>query len=190
MIKPLYRKKSFEELINLAKKDDCKAIEEIIKIIQKDVYTTLSYLIEDKTSISDLTQVVLIKVVKNIKNLKYNGRFYSWLNKIIFNVYYDELRKQKKCCFYISIDEEECLELKDMSNSTPSEKCVATEIDRIVKDSILKLPAHFKVPIILRELAGLTYQEIANITHASIGTVKSRIARARCILQNQLKNCL
>lgn len=190
MLKPSYKKKSFEDLIILAQKDDYKALEEIIKIIQKDVYTTLSYLEEDKTTVADLTQNVLIKVVKNIKNLKYNERFNSWLNKIIFNVYYDELRRQKKCCFYISIDEEECLELKDESNNTPSEKCLATEIDKLVKDSILSLPTHFKVPIILRELAGLTYQEIANITHANIGTVKSRIARARSILQNQLKNCI
>jgi len=190
MLNSSYKKKSFGELIELAKEDDFKALGEIIRLIQKDVYTTLSYLVNDKSSVADLTQNVLIKVAKNIKSLQETERFNAWLNRIISNVYYDELRKQKNVGLYISLDDESYLELKDETGSCPAEKCAATEIDKLVKKSILNLPIHLKIPIILRELAGLTYQEIANITHASLGTVKSRIARARNILQNELKNCI
>ena len=78
--------------------------------------------------------------------------------------------------------EENCNDIVD-KNIQPHEKCIASELDMLVKQSILNLPEHFKIAIILRELAGLSYQEISDITKAGLGTVKSRIARARMILQ-------
>lgn len=183
-----YKKKSLEELIVLAQQSDSRAIEALIKACQKNVYTTLSYLVSNKSEVYDLTQNVLIKIAKNIKSLRSVEKFNTWLNRIISNVYYDELRKNKKYKECLSIEDEECQEIKD--TKTPIEKCINSEIDKIVKNSILELPTHFKIAIILREFAGLSYQEIADITQAGLGTVKSRIARARAILQDQLKNCI
>ena len=190
MLKATYKKKSITELIELAQEDDYKALEEIIKSVQKTVYTTLEYLMPNKSNISDLTQTVLIKMSKNIKTLKSPQKFNIWLNKIITNVYFDEMRRLKNKCFYISIEDNECKELKDEKSNTPAEKCIAQEINKIVKESILSLPEHFKIAIILREFSGLSYQEIADITNTEIGTVKSRIARARSRLQNDLKHCI
>ncbi len=190
MLKSSYKKKSRQELITLAQNDDYKALEELIKSVQKTVYTTLEYLVSDKSNISDLTQNVLIKMSCSIKSLKNPEKFNSWLNRIISNVYFDEMRRVKNKCYYISIDDEECRDIKDEKNITPADKCAAIEIDKIVKESILELPEHFKVAIILREFGGLSYQEIADITHAGVGTVKSRIARARARLQNELRHCI
>ena len=190
MLKSSYKKKSINELVILAQKDDFKAIEALIKLCQKDVYTTLSYLVDNKSDLNDLTQTVLIKMVRNISKLRQPEKFNSWLSKIISNVYYDELRRKKRLGECISLDKEECQELKDDKTSSPIEMCANAEIDKIVKNTILELPAHFKIAIILREFAGLSYKEISDITNSGIGTVKSRIARARAILQNQLKNCI
>lgn len=190
MLNSSYKKKSIKELVILAQQDDYKAIEALIKVSQKTIHTTLSYLLKNKSEVNDLTQTVLIKMIQNIKKLKVPEKFNSWLNRIISNTYYDELRKIKKNCEHISIDKPECQELVDNKKTCPVEKCITTEIDKFVKNSILNLPAHFKIAIILREFAGLTYQEIADITHTGIGTVKSRIARARNILQENLKHCI
>ena len=78
----------------------------------------------------------------------------------------------------------------DEKSIEPIEKCSAVELDKLVKLAILSLPEYFKISIILREFSGLSYKEIAEITNVTIGTVKSRIARARLILQNKLKNCI
>ena len=69
----------------------------------------------------------------------------------------------------------------------PHEKCVTSELEKIIKTAIQNLPEQFRVVIILRELQGLSYDEIAKATHSSVGTVKSRIARARGKLQEDLK---
>ena len=64
---------------------------------------------------------------------------------------------------------------------------MTSELEKIIKKAILNLPNQFKIVIILRELQGLSYEEIAQVTHSSVGTVKSRIARARGKLQEDLK---
>ena len=192
--KLLYKKMPLEELVVLSQKEDFKALEELIKRIQRDVYATLSYLINSNNNISDLTQEVLLKVAKYISNLRNPKCFKSWLNNIITNTYYDELRKQKKVPETISIDYE-CeplnlnfkIEIPD-KKSKPIEKCITSECERHIKSAIRELPEAFRIAIILREFQGLSYEEIAQTTNASIGTVKSRISRARIKLQEVLKN--
>ena len=62
-----------------------------------------------------------------------------------------------------------------------------SELDKVIKHSIENLPAQYRIPIVLREVQGLTYNQISNITNISIGTVKSRLSRARSIIQNKVK---
>ncbi len=93
--KLVYKKMSIDELVILAQKEDFKAIEELIKKIQKEVFATLSYMTPNNDRLSDLTQEVLLKVAKYITNLKNPKCFKGWLNHIITNTYYDDLRKQK-----------------------------------------------------------------------------------------------
>lgn len=192
--KLLYKKMTIEELVVLSQKDDFKALEELIRKIQRDVFATLTYMINNNNNISDLTQEVLLKVAKNIQNLKNPKCFKGWLNQIITNTYYDELRKQKKAPETISIDYN-CeplnlalkIEIPD-KKSKPIEKCITSECEKVIKSAIRELPEAFRIAIVLREFQGLSYEEIAKTTNSSIGTVKSRISRARIKLQEVLKN--
>ena len=68
------------------------------------------------------------------------------------------------------------------------EKCITSECEQQIKNAIRELPEPFRIAIILREFQGLSYEEIANATNTEIGTVKSRISRARIKLHNVLKN--
>lgn len=179
-----------DELIKLAQNGDMEALEEIIKRQQKTVFATLYYLNASNDEIFDLTQEVLFKVAKNIKKLKNPRTFKSWLNQIIVNQFYDSLRKKKKNDTKVFLDDENDAKIKfevpDFA-SNPYQKALDKELEKVIKASIRRLPSPFRLAIVMRELQGLSYEEIAKITNSNIGTVKSRIARARLKLQEYLK---
>lgn len=187
-----YKKMPLEELVVLSQQDDLKALEELIRRQQKNIYAAFSYLSPKRECISDLTQEALLRVAKNIHNLKNPKMFKGWLNQIVTNLFYDELRKSQRCIDTVSLDEESeetppiKFQLLD-KKCKPPEKCIMSELEKIIKNAILQLPEQFRVAIILRELQGLSYEEIAEATNSTIGTVKSRIARARGKLQEDLK---
>lgn len=187
-----YKKMALEELVVLAQQNDFKALEELIRREQKNVFAAFSYLCKKREEVADLTQEALLRVAKNIQNLKNPKLFKSWLNQIITNLFYDELRKSQRKLDTVSLDDDSedyapiKFQLLD-KKCKPHEKCISSELEKIIKNAILELPEQFRIAIILRELQGLSYEEIAKATHSSIGTVKSRIARARGKLQEDLK---
>lgn len=185
-----YKKMSLEELIVLSQQNDYKALEELIRREQKNVFAAFAYLCKKQENIADLTQEALLRVAKNIRNLKNPKYFKGWLNQIITNLFYDELRKTQRRPDTVSIEDDAdntvSCQLLDRK-CKPAEKCISSELEKLIKNAILALPEQFRIVIILRELQGLSYDEIAQATQSSIGTVKSRIARARNKLQDELK---
>lgn len=187
-----YKKMPLEELVVLSQQNDFKALEELIRREQKNVFASFSYLCQKAENVSDLTQEALLRVAKNINSLKNPKLFKSWLNQIITNLFYDELRKNQRRPDTVSLDEEadEVPSIKFQildKKCKPHEKCISSELEKLIRTAIMALPEQFRVAIVLRELQGLSYEEIAAATHSSIGTVKSRIARARGKLQEDLK---
>ena len=189
-----YKKMTLEELVVFSQQDDFKALEELIRREQKNVFGAFSYLAQKRENIADLTQEALLRVAKNIKSLKNPKYFKSWLNQIVTNLFYDELRKAARKPEIISIDDELDAETKFSIKTIlpdkkckPPELCISSELEEIIKEQILNLPAPFRIAIVLRELQGLTYEEISHVTNVSVGTVKSRISRARIKLQDSLR---
>ena len=187
-----YKKMPLEELVVLSQQNDFKALEELIRREQKNVFASFSYLCQKAENVSDLTQEALLRVAKNINSLKNPKLFKSWLNQIITNLFYDELRKTQRRPDTVSLDEEadEVPSIKFQildKKCKPHEKCISSELEKLIRTAIMALPEQCRVAIVLRELQGLSYEEIAAATHSSIGTVKSRIARARGKLQEDLK---
>ena len=188
-----YKKMNLEELVILSQKEDYKAIEELIRRVQKEVFATFSYLCNKRENILDLTQEALLRMAKNINSLKNPKAFKPWLNQIVSRLFYDELRKSGRSIETIPLDADfdynAPIDVPDLK-CRPLEKCLSGELEKIIKDEILNLPEHFRIAIVLREFEGLSYEEIAQATNTNVGTVKSRIARARCKLQDGLKNYL
>lgn len=193
--KLMYKKLNMEKLVTLAQQKDLKALEEIIKREQKHVYITFMYLCKDAEKVSDLTQEALFKMANNISDLRKPKTFKSWLNHIVMNLFYDDLRRCAKSNNTVSFDKttnddyasNPALEIQD-KHAKPLENCLSCELETIVKNEILNLPEHFRVPIVLREFHGFSYDEIARSTQTNVGTVKSRIARARIKLKENLKS--
>ena len=176
------------DLIKRAIKKDKNAIEELIKDEQNNIYTTLFYLKKDDNELNDIMQDVLIKLTNKINQLRNPLNFKTWLNQIIINSYYDYLRKNKKNTQNLTLikkDDNSELEFPDYT-SNPQDAILYSELDFIIKNSIQNLPMHYKIPITLREIQELSYDEISNITHTSIGTIKSRIARARAMIKDDI----
>ena len=185
MQRQVYKKGDLNYLITLAQKDDNKALEEIIRRIQRDVYAVFSHLTDKKDDVSDLTQECLLKMAKSIKQLKNTDSFKAWLNKIVTAVFYDYTRKNKNV--FEEFDENKVNKIKDDLGCEPGEKCLFAEIEKIIKSALMTLPANLRITIVLREFEGMSYEAISAVTNSSLGTVKSRISRAREKLQKELK---
>ena len=185
MSRTKYKKGDITYLISLAQKGDIKALEELVKRIQKHIYAMFSHLVEKKEEISDLTQDVLLKMAKSIYQLKEPKNFKAWLNQIVTNRYYDFIRKNPDK--YVEYDEEKINEIKDKLGCEPGEKCLFGEIEKLVRATLLSLPRDLRITLVLREYEGLSYEDISKITNTAVGTVKSRLARARMKLQEELK---
>jgi RNA polymerase sigma-70 factor (ECF subfamily) len=189
-----YAAKTDAELIVLCQKKDSRAFEELIKRHQRTVYALLYRLAPDWNDTSDLAQEVFIRMWRSIGNLRNPSAFRSWLSQIVTNLFYDELRKRPRQLPTISMDEpldsEEggdstTRDIKDKS-AGPDELCQRKEMTEVVRQAMTRLPEQFRTAIILREFEGLSYEEIALITNTEIGTVKSRIARARAKIQEMV----
>lgn len=185
MSKSSLKKESLYYLIIKSQNGNSKALEELIKRVQKNVYSTFAHLTQKRDDILDLTQEALLKMSKSILQLKNPKQFKSWLNKIITSVYYDYARKFPNK--FVEISEENFNKIKDKTGCEPGEKCIFTELDKIIKMALMTLSKDLRITIVLREYEGLSYQDIAEVTNTAIGTVKSRLARARLKLQNELK---
>ena len=182
---------NLRDLIIRIKNNDFKAMEELVKREQDKIYMTFYYLCPDCDDLADLTQEALLRMCRGISSLKNPDTFRSWLNRIISNLFYDELRKKHKHPQCLSTDTEndrgkcEVLQISDPC-PCPDEQTLHLEVEEIIKHTISKLPDNFRLVMVLRELGGLSYEEIAKITGVEIGTVKSRINRAR----HKMKACL
>ena len=179
-------------LIEKCKQEDKFALDELIRRHEKAVYMALYHLEPGRHDIADMTQEVLIKIARSIKNLKNPSSFKFWVNQVITNYFYDQLRKKHRQPATVSIDEkikdEESAPTREIVDikKVPEKKSLDKELDKVIKDSIEELPDQFRLVIVLREIQGFSYDEISRMTGTGIGTVKSRLARARDKLQKKI----
>jgi RNA polymerase sigma-70 factor (ECF subfamily) len=195
-IRNIYKNMDMTDLVKKCQENDRIAVEELVRRNEKIVYSTLYHLDPNRTDISDLAQEVLFRMAKSVKNLRNPATFKFWLNQIITNLFYDELRRKTRRLATISMDtpyyetgDEESSQTRDIPDTAkvPEEKTLGSELDEVIKEAIENLPEQFRIVIVLRELQGLSYEEIAEVTKTNIGTVKSRLARARARLQENIR---
>jgi len=180
----------------MGSRPDRPAFAELLRRYQSHVEKVLYHLAPDWQDRSDLAQEVWIRVYRNINRLNEPEKFRGWLSRIATNLFYDELRKRKRSATPLSLDAPLSLDDGEMDweiasdTPGPDEDLSTREFYDQLRDAIAELPEAFRTTIVLREIQGMAYEEIAEITGVSLGTVKSRIARARLRLQTQLQNYL
>ena len=176
------------KLIIEAKNGNKNALDKLVKSEQNNIYLMLYYLKKDNVDINDITQEILLKLSAKISQLKNPKYFKTWLNQIDINSYFDYLRKNKKYTKELKLEDlskEVIYNIPDYEIN-PQSSILNNELDYVIKTSINNLPIRYKIPITLREIQGLSYDEISNITKTNVGTVKSRIARARAKIKDDI----
>ncbi len=172
---------------------DRGAFTELLNRYQSHVDRVLYHLAPDWQDRADLAQEVWIRVYRNVKRLNEPVKFRGWLSRIATNLFYDELRKRKRVRHPMSLDaprrvDDGEIEWDIISDyPSPDDNLATREFYDRLQAAIAVLPEAFRVAIVLREIEGLAYEEIAEMTEVSLGTVKSRIARARAKLQTVLQ---
>lgn len=178
-------------LLEKAKSGDVEAYEELVKSHYTIVYNIALRMLSNTHDASDLAQEVFIKIFKSIKNFEGKSSFKTWIYRITINLCYDEYKKKKHISI-VSYDEQ--IENKNddygiQTNNeikTPEKSLLDSEIKGVLNDAINKLPKNLKIVVVLRDIQGFSYEEIAQILKCPQGTVKSRINRAREYLRKEL----
>lgn len=182
------------ELVKQAQKGDIKAFELLVQRYQQKVGGVISKLIKDYHEIQDITQDVFIKVYKALPKFRGDSAFYTWIYRIAINTAKNHLVAKGRRIQNSDIEPSEVESFaggyEKQNFDTPEAEYERQEIEKALHQSIDALPCDLKQAIILREVDGLSYEEIAEKMDCPIGTVRSRIFRARDAVDNALKPLL
>ncbi len=178
-------------LILKAKQGNIHAFELLIRQHEKTVYNIAYRMFHHEEDAKDISQEVWIKVYKSLSKFEENANFTTWIYRIAVNTCIDEIRRRKGKETY-SVDESVETEKGPIakqyrdSKPTPEEQYLKKESAEIMQKMINTLSEEHKTLVILRDIQGFSYGEIAEIIPCSMGTVKSRLARARTQLKKML----
>ena len=139
------------------------------EMVRSIIYITVNH----ADYIDDIAQDVFVKIYKNLKHFRYESQFSTWVYRITINKCKDHLRKLKIRRMFLPISDN--FEKEDIINNHTE----TANTNEIVRNAISKLPEKLKIPLLLKDIEGFSYQEIADSVQCEIGTVKSRIFRAR-----------
>lgn len=181
------------ELIQKSQAGDMDAFEQLILRYEKRIYAIAYKYMGNHEDASDMAQEALIKAYQSMNSFRGEAAFGTWLGKITANRCLDELRKRKHMQM-TSLDD--AIELEEGSvqkelecpKATPEEHAIEQETAGYIQNLIDELKEEYRLAIILRELEGHSYEEIAEMLSCSLGTVKSRISRARQYLKERIIN--
>ena len=169
-------------LIKEAQKGNTESFGKLVMSYEKFIYNTAFRMFSNQEDAKDIAQEALIKAYKNIDKFDFNSSFSTWLYRITVNTCIDELRRRKgKETYSTDSDDEETglsIQLADTAGSA-EEAIMEKETVFEVRNAINMLAEEHKAVIILRDIQDLSYEEVAETLDINIGTVKSRLARAR-----------
>lgn len=174
-------------LIKRCKKGDLTAFEILISDHQMKVYNLAYRLIGNSEDAKDISQEAFIKVFRNIQSFREESSFSTWLYRVVINSSQDFLRKKRNTFSLEEIKGERDKGFKDESSLNPAEEMERADKRQTILLSLYKLSEEHRIIIVLRDIQGFSYEEIAEILHINLGTVKSRINRARYHLKNLLE---
>ena len=184
-----------QQLVERAQRGDKQAFELLVLKYQRKLSRLLSRFVRDPAEVEDVTQEAFIKAYRALPNFRGDSAFYTWLYRIGINTaknYLVALGRRAPTTTEFNHEEAEGFEdaeqLRDAS--TPESELHGKEIAATVNRAMDALPEDLRTAITLREIEGLSYDEIANVMGCPIGTVRSRIFRARDAIAAELRPLL
>lgn len=165
-----------KKLLKKALNGDIFAFEEIVSSNNKRIYNLCFRMMRNDQDAQDMAQEALIKAWRYLSKFNQKSSFSTWLHRIAVNTCLDEIRKHKNNTDSISTLQEKGIEIKDKSNDNIAEKFA---IKQDIMSAMDKMDDKGKLIIVLKDVQGYSYEEIATIIKCPIGTVRSRLSRAR-----------
>ncbi len=184
-----------QALVEQVQRGDKRAFELLVAKYQRKIFRLLSRLIRDSAEIEDVAQEAFNKAYRALPNFRGESAFYTWLYRIAINTAKNYLVAQGRrapTTTETEIDEAENFDEGDQLRdvNTPDSMLLSKQVGEAVNRAIERLPEDLRTAIVLRELEGLSYEEIAETMNCPIGTVRSRIFRAREAIAEELRPLL
>ncbi|HQN65741.1 MAG TPA: RNA polymerase sigma factor RpoE [Methylophilus sp.] len=184
-----------QALVERAQQGDKKAFGMLVEKYHRKLGRLLSRMIRDQAEVEDVVQESFIKAYRALPSFRGDSAFYTWLYRIGINTaknYLVSMGRRPQVLQEVEIEDVENFddggEMRTLE--TPETEMMTKEIAQTVNDTVASLPEELRVAITLRELEGLSYEEIANVMQCPIGTVRSRIFRARETIAAKLRPLL
>ena len=185
---------SDSDLVRRAQNGDKKAFDLLVLKYQQKVAGVVSRYVRDQADILDVVQEAFIKAYRALPKFRGDSAFYTWLYRIAINTAKNFLVSQSRRPPGSDVDAEIAEQLDSgerlKERATPVQHLMMEEIEKAVWDSINSLPEELRTAITLREIDGMSYEEIAQAMDCPVGTVRSRIFRAREAIDANLKPLL
>lgn len=183
-----------QALVERVQNGDKAAFDLLVLKYQNKIINLISRYIRDSAEVYDVAQEAFIKAYRALPNFRGESAFYTWLYRIAINTAKNHLvalgRRPPRSDIEVE-DAEQFESAGDLREyDTPEGLLIKDEIERVVADAIEQLPEDLRTAITLRELEGLSYEEIAEAMGCPVGTVRSRIFRAREAIQKRLEPLL
>lgn len=185
-----------QQLVERVQQGDKHAFDLLVIKYQRKLARLLSQFIRDAAEVEDIAQETFIKAYRALPSFRGDSAFYTWLYRIGINTAKNFLVSQgrKVPTTVNDFDNEDAENFEEASKlrevSTPESELMSKQIAQTVNQSLDTLPEELRTAIVLREIEGLSYEEIANIMNCPIGTVRSRIFRAREAIADKLRPLL
>lgn len=187
------------ELIKSCKKGDRAALEYLVHHYQDKIYNTILKICQNPQDSLELTQDTFVKVIENIKSFNYASSVYTWIYKIATNLTLNHCKRKVKIKWASLEAEKDFAEgaknglknylLSDEAED-PSQIAASKEIQTMVGKSLENLSDEHRAVLVLRDIDGLSYDDIAEVLEIELGTVKSRLSRAREALKDILESLI
>ena len=178
-------------LVERVQKGDKRAFDLLIQKYQHRIVSLVSRYVSDHAEAQDVAQEAFIKAYRAIGRFRGDSAFYTWLYRIAINTAKNWIVAKNRRPPASDIDavdaEQYAMSSRLKETSTPENEMMREEIERTVFDTIASLPEDLRTAIMLREMDGMSYEEIATTMECPIGTVRSRIFRAREAIGEKLK---
>jgi RNA polymerase sigma-70 factor (ECF subfamily) len=177
--------KSDDSLIMLFQNGDKSTFRYLLERYQEKVRNLIFSIFNEPDIVDDLAQEVFIKAYEALPNFRFESSFYTWLYRIAVNRSRDEMRRRKVKRFFT-------FQAVESSSKLKVENLLTTTFDdennrEVIEKALKQLPEKYRMPIILKDIDGLSYDEISEVLHCEVGTVKSRLSRGRTMLKEILE---
>ncbi|TDT61185.1 RNA polymerase sigma factor [Fonticella tunisiensis] len=170
-------------LVEKCRSRDLKALEELFILYEKKIYNLCFYTLKNSEDAMDAAQEACLKIYKSIDRFKGESKLSTWIYRITYNTCMDYIKKKKNCTCFDDVPEQ------SLSVEKVESLIENRELRQDIKRCIMALNDDFRTIILLRDINGLSYQEISDVLGIQVGTVKSRLSRAREALKAELIKC-